>query len=564
MSYSLANFTGTEKGESVLRDLVLRYRCALALCGILLVTAPLGVASRPLAVGAEAREAAIAKGMAESGNFLSTRLAGGTLYEKPPFFYAAVAGSIRLAGAVTPVSARLPSVLLAAVTLLSAAWTARLLFSPRAAVIAMVVLSTTYLFAVNAHDCVIDVSLAAFLSLALLAFVHESRKEGRPRWGPLFGLAVAGGLLAKGFVGAVLPVLITVPLWWTSPLKSRVWRSVALEAVLFPALAVLVWMEIVYTNGGPRALVEVLWNQQLGRFLGFSRREYSHHAKPVYFYLFSMPGMLFPWILGAPAVVRYAWRLEPSPASRRAVRGLLLGLAFAILFLSTAATKRTVYFLPAVPLFAVALAGYLDAENRERRCRPGPTLWAIFITASLSAIAASLAPALADHLLSMPEFVTVAAVALPCAALALLFRRSAPRLLTAALAVAFGSLLLLEGFSLHRMDPDRSARQFFQKVQRRVSSRDAIYTSNLNEDVLGRACLALPPGSITQSDENRLVRALADPGAFLLAETDWAMRARRRWKIRLEPVERGYAGRRAVALYRASPAEPSAGEAPAD
>ena len=52
-----------------------------------------------------------------------------------------------------------------------------------------------------------------------------------------------------------------------------------------------------------------------------------------------------------------------------------------------------------------------------------------------------------------------------------------------------------------------------------------------------------------------LSSALADPGASLLAESEWAMRARRRWKIRLQPVERGYAGRRAVALYRASPAE---------
>ena len=120
----------------------------------------------------------------------------------------------------------------------------------------------------------------------------------------------------------------------------------------------------------------------------------------------------------------------------------------------------------------------------------------------------------------------------------------------ASLATAMATLLILDLFSLRRMDPDAGARKFFARVQSRVSPTDSIYSFNLNEDVLGRACLALPRRPIAQSDEVRLVRALAEPGAFLLAETRSILRAQREGKIRLEPVERGSAGDRSLVLYR--------------
>ena len=177
-----------------------RHRFALGVFAVLLLTAPLGIVSRPLAVGDETREAAIAEEMSESREFFATRLAGQPLFEKPPFFYASVASSIRLQRGVTRLSTRLPSIFYSAIALAATAATASLLFSARAGFFSSIVLSTTYLFTVNAHNCVVDVSLAAFVSLALLAFVAESRRAGFPSWGPAFGAAAAGALLAKGFV----------------------------------------------------------------------------------------------------------------------------------------------------------------------------------------------------------------------------------------------------------------------------------------------------------------------------------------------------------------------------
>ena len=60
----------------LLRRLFVRHRYWLGVGGLVLITAPLGVGNRPLWVGAETREAAIAKQMADSGDFFRTRLAG--------------------------------------------------------------------------------------------------------------------------------------------------------------------------------------------------------------------------------------------------------------------------------------------------------------------------------------------------------------------------------------------------------------------------------------------------------------------------------------------------------
>ncbi len=533
-----------------MRHFLVRNWCALSIGAILLVTAPLGVTSRPISTGSEAREAAIAKEMAETGSFLSTRLAGGSLHEKPPFFYAAVASSIRLSGRVSLFSVRFPSVIFSAFTLLCLAGIARILFNSRAALFSCVVLATSYLFAVNAHDCLIDVSLTSLVAAALLGFLVASRRAGFPRWGALFGIAAAGGLLAKGLIGLALPAAITLPFWWLSRERRPLRESIGLAAVAIPFGALAAWAGGVFVGGGAGAVREALWDQQVGRFLGLGAREYSHHRKPFFFYIAALPGMLFPWVVSLPAAARYAFRRDEREPERVAVRSLLVSAMLGLALLSVAGTKRTVYFLPIVPVVAAALGGFLDRRLRNEEDAPGAALWIQFVPLAVSAAAIPLVPALADGRLSAAETAAMASVFLLCILTAVFVRKKATRMVGASLATAMASLLILDLFSLRRMDPDAGARKFFARVQNRVSSTDSIYAFHLNEDVLGRACLALPRRPIAQSDEVRLVRALAEPGAFLLAETRSILRAQREGKIRFEPVERGSAGDRSLVLYR--------------
>lgn len=534
-----------------LSGLLVRYRYGLTIVVYVVLTAPLGVASRPLWVGDETREAAIANEMADSGRFFETRLAGHRITEKPPFFYASVASSIRLGKGATPVSTRLPSVFFSALTLLCASAAASLLFSSRAGLYTCVILSTTYLFVVNAHDCVVDVSLAAFVSLGLLAFTAASRKAGFPRWDSAFGLAASCALLAKGFVGPVLLLLLTVPFWILSPVRRRLSASVSGGVWLVLLSALLLWTGATYAWGGLAALREAFWNQQAGRFLGFPAQEYSHHRSPFYFYLVSLPGMLFPWVITLPAAAKSGIRERGRPSSLAISRPLIVGMVLALLFLSAAGTKRTIYFLPVVPVAAILIASFLDRRLLPKVARFSRILWIQFSVIALAAVAMAVLPAVENRRLTLREGLLGCAVAIACAAVAGLARRSPQRLVGASLIVAVGAIVLLDRASLPRLDHDRSAKEFFARVRRHLAPEGHIYSFRLNEDVLGRACLDLHPRPIAENDPARLGNALNEPQAFLLAESAAVEKRGLRWALSLESVEEGRAGNRGVGLYRA-------------
>jgi len=537
----------------LLRRVFVRHRYWLGVGALVLVTAPLGVGNRPLWVGAETREAAIAKQMADSGDFFRTRLAGRAMHEKPPFFYASVASSIRLHRGVTRFSTRLPSILFSAMTLFSAAAVAFLLFSPRAGLFTAAILATTYLFAVNAHDCVVDVPLTAFVSLGLLAFTASSRRAGAPRWDVWFGLAAAGALLAKGFIGLALLAILTVPFWIFTSERRRLRDSVSALALLVPFAALLLWSGLTYGRSGTSGLFEAFWTQQFGRLFGFRDREYSHHEAPFYFYLAALPGMLFPWVVTLPAALGSGLRAEGRrpQGSRPVFLALLTGLAAALLFLSLAGTKRTIYFLPVVPIVAILVGSYLDAKLGEAGARVPRFLWLQFAVVSLTAVAVPLLPAWADRRITAGEAAGVAAVALLCAALGFAARRSPARLVSITLAVAIGAVVLLDRYSLPRWNRDRSTWDFFSRVEKRLAAGGGrVVAYDLNEDVLGLACLQLTRDPLAEDDPARLEEDLKDPNTYLLIEKRALRHIAPSWAAKLERIEAGRAGNRSISLYR--------------
>jgi hypothetical protein len=223
-------------------------------------------------------------------------------------------------------------------------------------------------------------------------------------------------------------------------------------------------------------------------------------------------------------------------------------VAACLVFLSLVGTKRTIYLLPVIPMSAVALAGAFDERLKEGPRRPGLSLWICFGAVAASAMSVPLLPA-ADGQVGRSEITLSFLVGVICACVATALRTEASRLFPATLSIAFGSLLLLELFSLPRMDLDRPARQFFGRVDQKVSG-GRVYSLDLNEDVLGRACLGLKRPPVSETNEIRLRGALAYPDAFLISETVSAPRTAKRLNLHLEFIETGEAGGRSIGLYR--------------
>ena len=459
-----------------------------------LLTAPLGVSSRPLPAADEAREAAVVANMLATGDWRQNALGGEVLYEKPPFFYMAVAAAARAADGLSPFSARLPSVLFAALALLATARAGAALFSPRAGLAAMLLLASTYLFVVNAHNCLIDVALTGCVAAGFCAFIARA-SLGAPRWDAWFGLFTAGALLSKGLIGPILLVLLTLPFWRLSSERRPLRQSVSVGALVMPLAAFALWMGVAWSAWGAHGLYEVLWVHHVGRFLGFAEPGYEHHRAGFFFYLPLLPGLLFPWTLLVGGGLSRAFR----PEGRRALRPLAVGFLLALLLLSVAGTKRTVYLLPLVPVAALLCAGYLEEALRH------PTRGSRVLLGTQLAIAA------------------------------------------AGLAAVVGLGL----FPFSKTEPDQEA-EFFREVELRVPPGAPFLAYNVNLDILGKAVIEMRRPPPEQYSVERALEACEKSGAFVLSEVEH-LREPHVAPLRraLAPIYVGMAGDKVVALYRA-------------
>jgi len=286
--------------------------------------------------------------------------------QKPPLYYwlAAAAGAPQ--GRVTEVSARLPSALAGlALVALTLSFGTRLLGGATGA-LGAALLVTTYAFAENARRAQLDVVLALFEALALVAFWRVDRGIGRRVWNLLalhasLGLAV----LTKGPVGFLVPLAIIASfLAWEARLRHlpRAFPLWGLALSIGPGLA---WIAGAVALAPPGYFGEAVVDNLFGRFFAGTA-----HARPIYYYLYQFPAETLPWILLAP-VVWIAGRpvlARGDAAERRAWRFLLAWIGATLVFFTLSSGKRGLYLVPLLPavalLIADALGRWVQAARR--------------------------------------------------------------------------------------------------------------------------------------------------------------------------------------------------------
>lgn len=169
----------------------------------------------------EARYAGISWQMFRSGDWVTPRvyLSGELVpfWAKPPLFFWLTSLSFETCGA-SEWAARLPNFLIAAALVLMTMAFGRRFWGARVGALAGVVLASSGLFFVLAGACVLDMSLAASVSMALMSFALFAAAEtasagglaGRVLshqglwWGRAFFFSLGLGCLAKGPVAVVL------------------------------------------------------------------------------------------------------------------------------------------------------------------------------------------------------------------------------------------------------------------------------------------------------------------------------------------------------------------------
>ncbi len=357
-----------------------RASSALVLLAALLWLALLGV--RPLYKPDEARYGEIPREMVASGDWVTPRLNGFKYFEKPPLQYWATAAAFQIFG-VSDWSARLWTGLaaLAGVAMVLAA--GNRLFGPPAGAYAAAILASSPLYVMLGQVNTLDMSVALFLSAAVLAFAiaqHAATPpDRRRRWMLAFWAACAGALLSKGLIGMVLPAgavafYILVRRDWGLLRRLDLVRG----GLLFLALGTPWFVAVSVANPefAHFFFVQEHWQRFTTHIL--------HREHPGWYFVPVLALGVWPWLLVVLAGWLAALRAARGPAFSPAF--FLAGWALVVFgFFSLSGSKLPPYILPMVPALAL-LAGVVLARE------PNPRL---LVAQALLAAAGALAVAFA-------------------------------------------------------------------------------------------------------------------------------------------------------------------------
>lgn len=291
----------------------------------------------------EPRYAAIARAMAETGDWITPHLWGRPWFEKPALIYWMSALGFR-AGLDPALAFRLPVALVSVSFLVVFFLLLRRDFGQRAAFFASMVLATSAGWVAYSHVGIPDLPMSAAFSIAMLAVMPATLTNRRVIAAGVF-LGVA--ILAKGLV----PLVLFLPAIWFLRRAPR-----ALVAIIALATAVAMpWYALVASRNGSAFFSEFVVHQQFARFVS---GEFLH-VQPFWYYAPVLAAGLFPWT--AFALLLFSKNLY------RDGRTIFLAVwfAFGFIFFSASRGKLPHYLLPLLPPLA-ALMGIAIDRARER------------------------------------------------------------------------------------------------------------------------------------------------------------------------------------------------------
>jgi 4-amino-4-deoxy-L-arabinose transferase-like glycosyltransferase len=334
----------------------------------------------------------------------TTLYANGIRYlEKAPLLYWSMAASFRCFGVHTW-SARLPLALYTLLLLLVVFALGDRCFPDAAAgFYASLVLATSFGLFIFSRILIPDAMVCLWLAIAMLCFWRSLAQTTRGSAAG-FAAACALGVLTKGLIGLVFPLLIvSVYLLMTRNLTHlRRWHPV-MGALIFFAIATPWHVAAGMANpteGHPGVLPTpgnvhgFYWfyfvNEHLLRYLN-RRVPRDYDTVPLALFWGLLLVWLLPWSAFLPSALcriplRRWWRREPLNETERARLLLFCWAAVPMVFFSFS-TRQEYYVLPAMPALALLLGGWLAQDTADTRRPRLRTAWLLFCAGACGAAA---------------------------------------------------------------------------------------------------------------------------------------------------------------------------------
>lgn len=368
-------------------NLSARSRLAIASIAILAATLSLfrlGAVGADVCGGNEAVEGVFLQQMVEHGQRLFPLENGREPLYKPPLFHWTALAIDRLAGIdkVTAFNLRLPSAIFATAGVILTMLFAFSQISLDAGLLSGMILTASYQYISQGRIGRVDMTLTFLEALALFSFLWwlSSLGGSREKGGPhatalryLFALALGLGVLAKGPVGALLPLLAVAIFLAAGRRWEEARRLFSAGSALLAAAVGSSWYAACLFANRYGLLDKQLGLENFGRFFGtLGRMPFSYYLTPLL--LNSVPlSLLVPFAVYAALAQRALTgaQAESPPQARAddAARLLAIFWLVTLLFFWLSAYKRRAYLLPLWPPAAVLIAWWMERLAIGRRGR---------------------------------------------------------------------------------------------------------------------------------------------------------------------------------------------------
>ncbi len=255
-----------------------------------------------------AQYASISREMLERNSFLQVFDLGKDYLDKPPMLFWLSALSMKIFG-IQDWAYRLPSLLFLAVALFSTYQFAKLYYGITTARLATIMLACSQAFFLIAHDVRTDTMLVGWvmLSIYLLAYWSEQgdTNKSKNKFFFLAIMALAGGMMTKGPVAIVVPILAIAPHWISQKKWAYFYKPIYIPGILLLALLLfpMSWGLYQQYDLHPGKLINdrpiksglefYYWTQSFGRYTG------QNYYKEMGYFTFLLENMFWsflPWI----------------------------------------------------------------------------------------------------------------------------------------------------------------------------------------------------------------------------------------------------------------------------
>ncbi len=478
-----------------------RYRpwalTVLALAGLLFF---LRLGDRAL-WGSEGRWAEITREMRLTGNYFWPTINGAVYYDKPLLSYWLVSGAAFLTGSLDEFATRLPSAAAGLLGIALLMLLTRRLYDLRTAVVAGLILATSYSYALFSRIASADIeTVAGVLAVLVLFLRNEEQQKGW--WVATFWLTMSLTSLTKGLLGFVLPLLVigvysifaagwdklrkgvlhgkvTGRLRWLTQQCGWLFQWRTLPAAVVALTAYSLPFVFSYEQAHSNIGVYKVFHENVTRFFNS-----FDHQEPFYFYLYRIFMLVAPWSVFLPAALVQAH----STSRERGDRFILVYFWATFLFFNFSGSRRDYYLLPNLPAAAVLIARLFMTEREalDRRARKLMELGYILIAVLVAIVGllALLPPAMRPGVLSefpvLPEraLFAVVWVFMLAAVIFALIRLHPERIVFSSAVIAYLGLLFLFVFALPGAERYRGEKGFAQAVRARLNgdvSRVVLY-----------------------------------------------------------------------------------------